>query len=342
MRTTVIVTASLLLAVVACGSESWTTVTTETEKRLPGNEIQFLENGSDGRVWIGTRSGLCYYKDGAFTLIEKKSGKKLHMEAWDVLEIADGDFWIGHGGGATHVHDGKIESSLRGNTVAPIVRFGDAALWAIAKNRGSERNALYQCSDGTWSKVARFEKKRIVDLFQAADGTVWLTIEGNGVYEVDPRKGVDATVHHLEGLNVTAVGEDPKGRLWCGLWGRGIQSYDGQAWKAYLPKEKGAVLRIVADKDGAVYATTDRGCLWRFDGTNWRKELKDEGMIHLLEATSDGSVWVNSQDVEGLRRRAGDSWKVVFESPLPIRCVLRARDGTVFAGGILDGLHMRK
>jgi ligand-binding sensor domain-containing protein len=338
----VIVTASLLLAVAARGSDNWTTVTTETEKRLPGNEIQFLENGADGRVWIGTQSGLGYYKDGAFSSVEKRPGKKWHMEAWDVLEISADEVWIGHGNGAIRMRGGKAEEMLKGNTVAPIVPFGDGVLWAIGKNRGTERNALYEYRGGAWSKVKEFAKKRVIDLNQAKDGTAWLTIEGNGVYEIDPRKGVEAAVHHLKGLNVTAVGEDPKGRIWCGLWGRGIQMYDGQAWTAHLPKEKGAILSIVSDKDGAIYATTDRGCLWRYDGKQWRKELKDEGMIHLLEATSDGSVWVNSQDVEGLRRRTGGSWKVSFESPMPIRCVLQSRDGTVFAGGILDGLHMRK
>jgi len=60
----------------------------------------------------------------------------------------------------------------------------------------------------------------------------------------------------------------------------------------------------------------------------------------MLTATSDGKVWISTQTQGGLRFWDGKTWKVSLESFLPIRCLLETKSGEIWAGGILDGLHI--
>jgi len=326
-------------------ADAWTNVTTETAKELPGNELQFLKEGQGGRIWIGTLQGLGTCKDGVFQTLKgkgKDGEKKLEISAWDVLETGPDAYWIGHGGGAIRMADGKAEAMLNGFTVAPILRFGDKSLLALAKNRGTERNALMQFTQDQWTPVELYKNEKVADLFQAANGTVWLTLEGNGVHELDPKKGLENPIHHLQGANVQTVAQDSKGRIWCGFWGGGVSVRTGEDWQPHLPKLKSAVLGIQEDKQGLIWLATNADGVFRYDGKEWVNDLKDEGSISLLTATRSGRIWVSSQDVGGLRQWDGKQWVVSLESPLPIRCLLEAQDGTLYAGGVLDGLHILK
>ena len=318
--------------------DDWTHTLLSDDIENPANAVQFLARGLDGRTWIGTSAGLACWRNGKVTFVADEKGERLGVAAYAVLEIGEDDFWIGHGGGAIHVRAGRMEHSLQGRRVAPIVRVNGGVLWALGKD-GQDRSALYENADGAWKPVPRFAKERVVDLFQSSDGALWLTIEGNGIHQIDPRKGIEASVHHLKGLNVNAVAQDARRHVWCGLWGRGLREFDGQKWTEHLPQCAAAFLGIAFDAGGAVYAATDRGEVWRGDGTTWRKDLVNEGAVHLLAGTADGRVWVNSQAVEGLRWRDGTKWVVSLASALPVRCVLQAADGALVAGGVLDGIY---
>jgi ligand-binding sensor domain-containing protein len=321
------------------GADSWQHVTRENQPNLPGDEIQFLKQ-DDGRVWIGTLSGIGYYKDGVYTLLKKADGSPLDLSAWDVLTVGPETSWIGHGNGVVRRHGGNIESFLGGNTVAPILRYAENRLLAIAKNRGTERNVLYQNLGDSWVPVEGLKDRMVVDIQRLSDGATWITLDGNGVLVFAPGAELTAGQSHLQGLNVTALAEDRKGRVWVGLWGRGVMVYDGSVWERHLEKERSAVLAIAEDNRGHVWAATSASGVWEYDGAKWRNHLAEDGSINLLATTEDGRVWVSSQMVGGLRYWNGTEWVVSLDSPLPMRCLLQAADGAIWAGGVLDGLHI--
>lgn len=231
---------------------------------------------------------------------------------------------------------------LKGNTVAPILPYGKDSLWAISKNRGNEQNTLMEYSKGEWKAVERFKKERVVDIYRSSGGLLWVAVDGNGIYEVDPQKGPGEAVHHLEGLNVTAFAEDSRKRIWCGLWGRGVRVREDGAWVTHLKNEKSYIFSIHQDTKSAIWVATNANGLWRYDGEKWANHLRDEGAINMLATTSDGKVWISTQTMGGLRYWDGTKWRMSLTSPLPVRCLLETKDGHVWAGGVLDGVYVKQ
>ena len=316
------------------GADKWKNLT--TDDGLPGNEIQFLEQDADGTIWIGTLSGLGAYKNGKLSVVIEKG------RFWDVLRVGPNKFWVGAAHGAVLLDGQKQEVGLKGSTVAPILPYDDKTIWAIRKNLGSEENALAQNSGEDWQVVEKFKKSRVVNLYKASDGTMWLSVDADGVYAVKPKQGVDAAVHHLEGLNVTAMMEDSKKRVWIGLWERGVAMYDGSTWHRHLKKEKSYTFALREDTGGTIWVATNQNGLWRFDGKEWVNDLREEGGINTLETTSDGKVWISSQAGGGLRYWQNNKWNVSLDSPLPIRCLIETKSKQIWAGGVLDGVHIKQ
>ncbi|MBI2194491.1 MAG: hypothetical protein HYU36_21140 [Planctomycetes bacterium] len=315
-------------------AETWENLT--TDQGLSGNEIQFIKEDEDGGLWIGTRSGLSFFSNG------KLSTRLDGIEIWDILKASPGCYWIGTSGGVVHLQGDRQETFLQGTTVAPVVPLDGAAVWAISKNRATEKNSLVEWKGGGWEAIEKFKDEKVVDLKRTSDGTLWVLVDGNGVMAANPRKSLDQATHHLEGSNVTTVMEDSRKHVWFGLWEGGVVVYDGKNWTRHLPKEKSFIFHVVEDARGTVWVATNQNGLWRQEGDKWVNDLKEEGGVNLLAATSDGRVWISTQTTGGLRYWDGRAWQVSLESPLPIRCLTEDRAHGLWAGGVLDGVHARK
>jgi ligand-binding sensor domain-containing protein len=329
----------IVISFLACettqAADAWKTLTKE-ENGLPGNEVQFIKADESGTVWIGTRSGLASFSKGSFTTHIKEG------EIWDILKTGEEKYWVGTAGGVALLSKGSTEMFLKGSTVAPLIRGEGGAVWAISKNRGTETNALVQSAGGDWAPVEKFKSEKVVDLTRTSDGTLWVVIDGNGVFTIPPGKSLDSAVRHLEGSNVTTVFEDSKHRVWCGIWQAGVAVYDGAAWTRHLKKERSYIFSITEDARGRIWIATNQTGLWRQEGEEWVNDLKEEGGINLLARTSDGRVWISTQMQGGLRYWDGKAWIVSLDSPLPIRCLFELNPKEIWAGGILDGLHILK
>ena len=323
------------LASPARAADAWKNVT-KGNGGLSGDEIQFIGADESGTIWIGTRSGLTSYSGGKFTVPLDKG------EIWNVLRVGEGKYWVGAGHGAILRQGGKDELFLKGHTVAPVLRFGEKAVWAIKKHRGTEVNTVVENKGAGWEPIAKLKGVKVVDMFRASSGAVWVIEDGNGVYEMDPGKPLESAGHHLEGSNVTTFYEDSKKRLWFGLWEGGVLCYERGEWARHLKKEKSFIFGIREDGKGDIWVATNQNGLWRSSGEKWENDLREEGGVNLMERTSDGRIWISTQSMGGLRFWDGKKWQVSLDSPLPIRCLFDAKAEGLWAGGVLDGIHILK
>lgn len=319
-------------ASLAHAADRWIHLT--AEQGLPGNEIQFVKPDTRGAVWVGTQAGLARLVGDKFEPTAVKG------EVWDVLRLDASRYWVGAARGAILVEGEKVNPPAVAGTVTPILPFGDKGLLALAKDPRTEVNALVAFDGAAWGPVAALKGKHAVDLVRLADGKAWVCVEGNGVWVFDPAKGLAQPTRYLEGQNVTAVAQDAQGRVWCGLWQRGVAVFDGKAWTNHLADQSVYALSIRQDKAGLIWVATDKAGLFRFDGKQWANDLKDESPISLLEPTSDGRVWISTQNVGGLRYWDGKAWVVSLPGPTPVRCLLETSDGRLIAGAVLDGLYI--
>ncbi len=335
-----------LVASAAPAADKWVNLTSQGEAGLAGDEIQFVQAIGDD-VWVGTLSGLSRHRQGTFEAVTQvqKKGKddvvvKAQFQAWCILPNGPDSYLAGTNHGLYVVQEMRAgEQFLRGWTISPIVRLADQRLWALGKN-GQERNQIFHREGDAWQPVPLLAGLRLADLVQTADRRVWVVIDGDGLAEVTDNG--DSIVRHLSGMNVTTVITDSKGRVWCGFWGRGVACHDGRGWIHYLEQEKSAVIDIVEDTRGDIWVATTGGGLWHHDGEAWQRDLTDEGPINLLFASRDGRVWVSSQAAGGLRFREGGKWVESLANGLPIRCLAEPTKNALWAGGVLDGLHILK
>jgi len=322
---------ALLTASGAAAAEQWIHLT--TEHGLPGNDIQFLRERPDGSVWIGTLTGLGYYRKGKCAVLVKG------YKAWDVLAAGEAGYWVGTRRGVFLVGKAQGEPAFKGHSVAPLIKVKGGRIWAIAKGK---KSFVVQFDGKEWAPVKALEEEDAKDLFHTRDGRMWVSVEGNGILEIPSYDTPDQAVRHHEGRNVTAFQEDGKGNVWCGTWGHGLYQLQQGQWNRHLSREKSAILDIDVDTRGKLWVATSAHGLWRQDGKDWVNDLKEERGINLMEPTSDGRIWISNQARGGLRYWDGKSWCVALSSPLPIRCILETKRGDIWAGGVLDGVHVLK
>jgi len=324
------------LAATARAADTWKNLT--EKDGLPGAGIQFLRQDSTGTIWIGTETGLGVFQDGKFSVVVKG------CQAWDVFELGKGRFLVGTSRGATLLGGDKPLEFLTHCTVTGLVRYDANTVWAISQEKSTGRNTLVAFDGAGFTAVAALKGEKITGIYRTSDGVIWLSISGNGLIAVDPKTGPGAAARHLQGTEVKSMKEDSKKRAWFGLSQRGLAVYDGKGITLHLTKEakSSTILAIEEDAKGTIWAATNDRGLFRYQGGTWTHDLKDEAGISTMQATSDGRIWISSQTIGGLRYWDGAKWVVSLESPMMMRCILETRDKQVWAGGILDGLHIRQ
>ena len=351
-----VVVAVSVLCLAAGAGDRWRAVTTGNTPELAANEIQFLKVIHD-ELWIGTLSGLTRYNDNGYAVVSKTTREKRRNPdtgEWETVDTVakaelrvctvfrpDARTCLVGAAGGLFTMDGLVlgDVALKGRTVAPVVPFNDT-LWALAKNDGTGRSTLYHRAGTTWKPVEAFAETALADLVRTHDGRLWVVVDGDGVFEVDPGKGLDKRVHHLAGLNVRSVLLDARGRVWCGLWGRGVavMGKDG-TWTMHIENEKSAVLNLAADAAGHVWAGTSSGGLYEYDGKTWSRHFVDEGAVSLLYADSKGRLWVSTQSTGDLRYHHQGEWHRSLDNRLPMTSMAEY-NGAIWAGGVLDGIHI--
>ena len=78
--------------------------TYSTKEGLPGNHVFMLNNGLDGKLWIGTNKGLARFKDGGngFRVFTKAQGL-FADNVFSMAEADDGSLWVGSYGGVARI-----------------------------------------------------------------------------------------------------------------------------------------------------------------------------------------------------------------------------------------------
>ncbi|MBX7174096.1 MAG: hypothetical protein K1X72_24200 [Pyrinomonadaceae bacterium] len=157
-------------------SEQFTNFTTADS--LPHIEITNLLNLKDGRLLIGTRSGLAIYQDGKITAITKQDDfNEDHIRS--LYEDAEGVIWIGtYDAGLLRWKDRKfkrisqIDGMFNGNVFCTL-EDENGWFW-INSNNGIYRVRKQQLNDFADGKITRIDSIA----YNKKDGL--LNIEGNG------------------------------------------------------------------------------------------------------------------------------------------------------------------
>lgn len=132
-----------------------------------------------------------------------------------------------------------------------------------------------------------YMKEDIISLADAGDNTFWVGTEDNGVYHVS----ADATHRILEnryaGSAATMVFQDSKGRLWAGLYGKGLYANDGRVFfKGLSP------FSMVEDSQGRLFVSLLGQGLWMVEPETGKTAVVYEGALWMMQlAYYEGKVY---------------------------------------------------
>jgi len=264
---------------------------------LNSNSINDILEDKDGKIWIGTKAGVCLYDGKTFAKIQIPVPKNLPPNknkfyqtqiVHDIMQDKAQKLWFATIDGV-YVYDGKsftlfiIDEASNGvmssnDKVERILEDKAGNIWF--GGRTNEGVFRYDGKSITNFKLkeltivnesVRFEKDRIVShnwgwpQLQDKNGNIWFS-NWNGVYRYDGKSFTSFTKY--DGLvgGVTRIIEDKNGILWFG-GADGLCSYDGKAFTFF---EDGLInpwiWTILEDKNGNIWVGTRETGLYLFDG----------------------------------------------------------------------------
>jgi ligand-binding sensor domain-containing protein len=99
---------------------------------------------------------------------------------------------------------------------------------------------------------------------------------------------------------IVALEVDNDGVVWCGTWGGGLSSFDGEKWQSYTAADGlpgNHVFTLHVDPEGQLWIGTNNG-LARLDDGTFTRFTTDDGLfsnrIFSMSTADDGSKWVGS------------------------------------------------
>ena len=297
--------------VFAFDGRTWTTY--REERGMPAGSIEHLAVDRAGRKWVAGSWGAARLDRNTWTRLTRGwpgyIGDMMidrQDRAWillnDALLCLDGDVWRSHS-----------TKHLSANGFFFRMAFGpDDAIWCA----GSE--GVHRFDGKTWTahgapatRPSYWAKAMAVD----TDGGVWVVgDEAAWRLDVDGKTWVLRFSNRSSGAGNKCVAADPAGGVWIGD-GRMIRKEDGQARRDYYlskelpgtfdisrdgrPMQKSYVVRaLILDADGWVWAGSEGGGLWCFDGTTWWSWTTADFLagddVTSLAVDIDGSIWAGT------------------------------------------------
>lgn len=251
---------------------------------LNSNEVTCLLEDRDGRIWIGTKAGLCLYDGKEFTEIKIALQKNLppnknpHFQnhwVYNMLQSKSGKLWFVTIDGV-YVYNGKSFTHF------PIPEASNGFLTGNDKvERILEDNAGNIWFGGRTNEgVFRFDGKSVTNF---------------KLQELIQNENRPMSKPHSWGWPQL---QDKNGNLWFSNWG-GAYRYDGKTFTSFSTNDglPGEVTKIIEDKKGNLWFSTSDG-LRRYDGktfTYFRDGLINPWIWEILQDTT-GNIWVGTRE----------------------------------------------
>ena len=309
------------------GEDRWEAYT--TEDGLSDNLVWASKRDHQGRLWIGTESGLNWIPEGGNNpRIWQQSG--IQISRAGSLEVSeDGAIWIGSAAGSLTRIDPKTLSGTQW-TLPPVYAMatGPNRLW-IATARG-----LYQVDPAARKRQpelvtdAAFPGRslRIPSICLDPDGRVWVTSD-QGLFVKD-KSGWHRIDAGKYGVRPDEIAADWKGNLWVAGPSQDLMRIRVNAYRiveaehiAHPPLLSQEVVSLVVDRRGWLWVGEDAG-VTVYDGFRWRSFTQDDGLIwndtdsNAMTEDRDGSMWIGTSG--GLSHLIEPKAALAGSSPPPV------------------------
>jgi diguanylate cyclase (GGDEF)-like protein len=288
------------------GEDRWEAYT--AADGLSDNLVWASMRDHQGRLWIGTESGLSWIPKGSNTPKEWYQTGCPSLRAGSLEVSSDGAIWMGSMAGSLTRID---QNTLKGvqwklPAVYGIQEDGPHRMWIATQSGlfevdpGVEVAHPEQVQDAAFGKGAL----RFTDMTLDSGGNLWVTSD-QGIFLRD-----DSGWHHIDpgqtGARPDLIAVDWKGNLWASGPSQDLMRMRVSGYRIVEAEHIGRpplmsqeVVSMVVDHRGWLWVGSDAG-LTVYDGQLWRSFTQDDGLIwndtdsFALTEDRDGSMWIGT------------------------------------------------
>jgi ligand-binding sensor domain-containing protein/signal transduction histidine kinase len=235
---------------------------------LSSDQVYALFEGREGSIWVATAEGLDQFRELPVTSLPVKQGLS-SATANSVLAARDGSLWVGTSDGLYRWKEGRTTIYRRRSNPG----LADDDIQSLFED---ERGRIWVSS---FRGLAAFEKGKFTPVPSVPAGAknaiagdnhggLWLSLFGTAK---------DYSLAHLAGGKIveqvpwpklgggpgTGLLPDPDGGIWTGLLSGGMAYFRAGQIRNLPLSDDGAsarrVLNVVRDRDGSIWATTNKG-----------------------------------------------------------------------------------
>jgi ligand-binding sensor domain-containing protein/signal transduction histidine kinase len=263
---------------------------------LAGRLIESLLTDRDGRLWVGTDSGLnCLRRKSLFALGQSEGLG--FGAAQGLAEVTPGVVWVGKPNDGLYRWDGKSFSRLSAAGLSP-------------------------------------HDSQITALLVTPDGFCWLATTNRLLLYKDPIAAADEVkAIKLAPTNIISLAENREGALWAGTRDGKIWQLRENKWLAQTNfSQTNAVTAMVTDADGSMWIGTAGGGLYRLVKGHVEHVGKSEGLlsdaIQTLYFDAQDTLWIGTADAGLSRWRNGRIANFTAHEGLPDNIMQILEDDT--------------
>ncbi len=287
--------------------DSWT-----TDKGLPQNSTQVIEQTPDGYLWIGTQQGLVRFDGLKFQVFSPGSRPALDITFVSALKVTHkGDLWVGG-------YDGRL-ARIRGETIQ------------------------------MFSSPPKLFGNTINCFFEDSQQKLWLASNGGGLYLIDGDTVRSVLIPGIPSLqNVTTLCGDGSGGMWVGTTLGLFHWKEEKIIPLIFPHGHSScrIRHIMLSKTGILWINTSAGIYQLQKGrlSNWTQKLNIDTKreeVHIIKEDSAGFLWINT--TRRLIRYHNEILQSLPSTDRPSQNVLsymlEDREGSLWVGTNGYGLH---
>lgn len=272
----------------------------ENTPAFKSNDIRFLYEDQQSRLWISTSYGLVCRHNGQFTSFTENEGLP-DNSIGPVVEDTSGNVWIGTAGGLTRFENGNFKTltvaqGLSRNVIQTLCARANGTL-LVGTSAGVQ--SLSGDRFTSWATLPNVPAANISAIAESKNGHLWFgTLDG--LFSVE-REGATPVPFTLPNNRVSALRIDREGALWIGTAGGVARSMNGnlEVLTSADGLSSNLVLSLFEDREGSIWIGTEAGGLnllksKKFNTFTTRDGLPSD-LVKAIYQDTQGGIWIGSQ-----------------------------------------------
>jgi ligand-binding sensor domain-containing protein len=282
---------------------------------LPGDIVLSLAIDKDNNKWIGTNKGLVKISDNGWTIYNSMTSPMTDDDIWAMDIDNEGSLWLGCVTGSYRL---KNEQWTDFSSQIPMYGVNGMKCMPDGEVFNCGLGGVFLYKDSAWKDLSvngpeglRNARKAL----RAADGSIWVATDYNGLYRFDGNTWTGGTGSPGPFGNNGTIGLDAQGNLLAAS-SKGISRFVNNAWQEVYEADPSLydnyVRAVASDLAGTIWVA-HTGAVSTYNGKTWNyltpdNSLLPPGIIYHIRAEKPGAVWLCTSG--GLVRAEGDNWKI--------------------------------